>query len=426
MIKLSIKIKISLVILAVGLLLGLLINAFIYKYLMDTLTSHNVIDSEKISAEQVKEISAVFDKYQLFSKMLGTRTRVEEYLLDQSEERRSELLGIFKEYDEPEEDILSIYLMNREGLTLISTDPSFVNQNYAFRSYFQKAAEGEPFVEAVLGKTSHQLGYYFSYPVEVNSEIIGVLVVKVDEKAINESFGRADSEHGNKSMLTDGLGVVTATNVPERILKSLGPLSIEEADSLHKSKKFLEEKIDSLQYKDVRMAILNYSAPQNILFYDEVDREKEYLFVNKIGNYPFFLVVETSEEEIKETVFEIIETISIYILAVILIFVILGYFLVKKFLISNLLIFNEVAKAIAHGDFSVKSKIIRGDEIGDLARSIDEMAEKLQQARENIEKKVADRTADLQKLNRVLTGRELKMIELKNKIKDLEKKLKNK
>ncbi|MCX6778856.1 MAG: hypothetical protein NTU97_01330, partial [Candidatus Magasanikbacteria bacterium] len=65
---------------------------------------------------------------------------------------------------------------------------------------------------------------------------------------------------------------------------------------------------------------------------------------------------------------------------------------------------------------------------------------KLKESHENLEKKVADRTRDLEKtkkdveqqlneverLNEILSGREIKMIELKNKIKELEDKVESK
>ena len=50
------------------------------------------------------------------------------------------------------------------------------------------------------------------------------------------------------------------------------------------------------------------------------------------------------------------------------------------------------------------------------------MSSKLNNTIKNIEKKIAERTTSLEKVNKFMTGRELKMVELKKKIIDLENK----
>lgn len=59
------------------------------------------------------------------------------------------------------------------------------------------------------------------------------------------------------------------------------------------------------------------------------------------------------------------------------------------------------------------------DEIGQLSRAFDKMTISLKKSKSNIEQKIKNKTADLEELNSVMTGRELKMIELKKKIKEL-------
>ena len=80
---------------------------------------------------------------------------------------------------------------------------------------------------------------------------------------------------------------------------------------------------------------------------------------------------------------------------------------------------NEVKK----GSYDKNVKIKTNDELGELGKNFNQMTMSLKKSRSNIEKKVAERTADLEKLNKSMTGRELKMVELKKKIKDLEEKI---
>ena len=90
------------------------------------------------------------------------------------------------------------------------------------------------------------------------------------------------------------------------------------------------------------------------------------------------------------------------------------------------------ANKVGAGDLEFRLNIKRNDEIGSTAESFDTMAAKLQKSREvmqnyskELEKKVKEKTKtlektneDLQKFKNLAVGRELKMIELKKKLKE--------
>ena len=72
--------------------------------------------------------------------------------------------------------------------------------------------------------------------------------------------------------------------------------------------------------------------------------------------------------------------------------------------------------------------LIKQDEIGQLAKSFNEMTVKLKQLYSSLEEKVQNKTKELnekldetEKLNKVMIDRELKMVELKKEIEELKK-----
>ena len=67
---------------------------------------------------------------------------------------------------------------------------------------------------------------------------------------------------------------------------------------------------------------------------------------------------------------------------------------------------------------TIKSK----NEVGQFAVEFNKMVEELKQSKENVEGKVEERTAQLEKVNKFMVGRELKMVDLKKEINKLEKK----
>lgn len=80
---------------------------------------------------------------------------------------------------------------------------------------------------------------------------------------------------------------------------------------------------------------------------------------------------------------------------------------------------------VANGKSDIRTAITSHDEFEDLSHAFNHMAEELEGGRVNIEKKVAERTAELERMNRIMMNRESKMIELKEKVRELEKRYGN-
>ena len=113
-----------------------------------------------------------------------------------------------------------------------------------------------------------------------------------------------------------------------------------------------------------------------------------------------------------------------------LVFILMILYLIILGLIFNLIIrkflipmnkFKKAAKEIASGNFGARADIRSKDEMGDLKRDLDLMVDRLQDALNNVDKKIKKRTENINKLNKFMVGRELKMIELKKQIKNKEK-----
>ena len=82
---------------------------------------------------------------------------------------------------------------------------------------------------------------------------------------------------------------------------------------------------------------------------------------------------------------------------------------------------EKTALLIASGKDDERSNIKSKNEIGNVARAINQMADNLQKSKAGIEIRVKERTLELEKLNKFMVGRELKMMELKKELEDLKK-----
>lgn len=138
------------------------------------------------------------------------------------------------------------YFLDLQGNALASSnrnDPtSFVRKNYAFRPYFQEALRGEGSFYLAQGVTSKELGVYGSYPVkDEKGNPRGVLVVKKNARDIEALL----SGYKRFFYITPE-GVIFLSGEKASILKSLWPISPEKSLALKESRQFSLDPFPSL------------------------------------------------------------------------------------------------------------------------------------------------------------------------------------
>lgn len=117
-----------------------------------------------------------------------------------------------------------IYVMTPDGNTIAAsnydTPGTFIGENFSYRPYFLDAIAGSPARFYALGTTSLKRGYYFSSPVEVAGKILGVIVFKVDIDSIESSWRGGEY----KIFVADPEGIVFMTGSPEWLYTGILPL----------------------------------------------------------------------------------------------------------------------------------------------------------------------------------------------------------
>jgi len=109
--------------------------------------------------------------------------------------------------------------------------------------------------------------------------------------------------------------------------------------------------------------------------------------------------------------------------------------LLNEVILKNLYKLKRAAQAIQKGDLNTQISITSNDEIGEFAENFDAMRSqintaqvKLEHYNKQLEELVAERTTqleskldELERMNKLMVGREIKMTELKKRITELEK-----
>ena len=132
-------------------------------------------------------------------------------------------------------------LIDDKGIVISYQSPSPFSsrgRDLSHRPYVQQALKGIASVYPAVGGRSRERGLYIATPVrqgnDSQSAIIGVLVIKLGLERVDQLL----AEIAVKAALVSPQGVIFATNQPDWLLTTTGPLSSEVHDSLSRSRQF--------------------------------------------------------------------------------------------------------------------------------------------------------------------------------------------
>ena len=419
--SLSFRSKLLLSIILIILFFGSAATYAVFCFSKDTFIENSKTELTLLTAEKSKEIKQVFYQAQLLAETISVQPRIIDYLQTSQELQKEDILEQLKSYNIGQL-YSAIYIMDPAGLTLVSTDQSFVGNNYSFRDYFKQALAKGFGIDVALGVTSKKLGYYFSYAVfSETRQILGVVVVKMKPESVESSLEIAGLGENLEILLVDNFGVVVGANQDDLIFKSLGPLTEDQQNQIADKKRYQGLDIQSLGYQFISQQINSINEAQTFELFDETDNKYEIVSVAKINDLPFWIFIEEGLSRHASQALKVAYLLSIFVALAAVFAAFIITFLVIRLVgpISKLAAFSQM---IAKGDFSQRMEAKSKDEIGRLAKNFNEMANRLQKSKQETEKEITQRTADLEKLNKYMVGRELKMVELKKEIKELKNK----
>lgn len=394
MVKFSLKKKLTLLTVLIIVFLGILSTVSVFLYSRNIFIDNKKDELQIITTEQSHEINQIFSQAKDLVKTISKQEEIVSYLENFEEYQREDILNILESYNIGGK-YSAIYLMTREALVIASTNESFVGNKYAFREYFKQSLRGIPWIDVSIGATSRQLGYYFSNPVRLGEEIVGVAIVKMIPDFIHEAIrSHSEGEYEENIMLVDEYGVVVFSNKEERIYKSIGKLEEEDLRDIENKRRFIGVEIKPLLYNEIQNDLKNIRVVKQFEFFDEESDGLKILSTAKIGNSPFYIIL---EEEANKYIIQaryIAGIISIFVLVSAFLSVLIVYFLLVKFLkpLSKL---KQAAEEVGAGKLEGSIDIKTGDEIEELARVFNKMVVDIKESRVEIDKKVTDQTWEL-------------------------------
>lgn len=390
---------------------------YITKGEIETIKKDNLLS---LNNGYVNEMLAYIENYEKDIDLIADHKNILPYLLSEDKDSQNEeILNDFNHHN-LKNDFLAIYLMDLDGYTWVSTDDNFVGNNYGFRNYFKEAvSHGSGIFDISRGVTSGQVGYYYSVPIlDAEGFVHGVLVGKLDPYMIYRPIANKSLDKDNDVMFVDDFGVIVYANEPDKIYKSLGQLNDTEKQAIEATRRFEGIKIEPLHYEQAQDFVrgsTNFALLDSIN--DTYDNRNEVLSIMRLGDLPFSLILEEDSGSFSAIAIRIAETLGVVVVLSSFFMLLIMYIFIGKVL-KPLKILEEGIEKIWHGDLSHRTNIKTGDELEDIGEGFNNMAEELEKNIKDIEKKVLERTEILERLNKYMIGRELKMVDLKRKIKD--------
>ncbi len=197
----------------------------------------------------INYLQGILGKYESLPELLAIDNSLVRALLNPNEKQRIEILNRYLETINKVSDTLDTYLMNKDGLTIAASNWNesrpFIGRNFSYRPYFKQAMKGKLGRYFALGTTSSKRGYYFAYPVRKDDEILGAVAIKINIDLVEQSWAARDENF----LVSDPDGVIFVTTNPEWRFKTLKPLASEVRQRITESRRYHDAALTLLSNK---------------------------------------------------------------------------------------------------------------------------------------------------------------------------------
>ena len=176
------------------------------------------------------DLASILEKFETLPFALGFQADVRQALEHPDDQAVIQRLNAALKTIQRQSKVVSIYMMDRNGKTLASSNwdqaISFIGRDFGFRPYFREAMRGGAGRFYGIGNASSEPGYFIAQPIyRLPSEPgkgapIGVMAVKVDLSEFEHTWRSSD----DPITLVDHSGVVFLSNRSAWKYHSLQPL----------------------------------------------------------------------------------------------------------------------------------------------------------------------------------------------------------
>ena len=210
--------------------------------------SEGEVRAENILRQTVNALDSHLRRYEALPALLAQDDDIQRLLADPDNPQRIAEMNRWLDATNALVEASDLYLIDLNGDTIAASNyaraDSFIGQNFSYRPYFTEARNGGSGRYFALGTTSGLRGYYFASPVRNGAgQVVGVLALKIGVDAIESSWRAPDY----RIIVTDPEGVVFMSTDPDWLYRGLLPLTIERRARLAETRRYSDARLEELQ-----------------------------------------------------------------------------------------------------------------------------------------------------------------------------------
>ncbi len=391
-------------------------TGFISNDIINESVDENLNSIAQFRADHVKTlINQDIERLQLVSSRTKLRMSLESYNNHSNHNDKNIIYENLMDANESITDFQDIFIINLSGFCIFSTDSDYENKSYTNEDYFLKGKTNDTF-NFLLYRDIPKI--FLSGPLIYNEKLLGVIVVVSKPDLFFEVMSD-----------TNGLGETGEAYILDESGYVLTPLR-KYNYSYNVNNVILRKKVISDNYRNCLLH-KNKSfdkCQDEVKIFENYDDKKVLATHFYISEMQWCLLVEIEEQEAYASVNNMQNLLTIVLSVSAVIFLFIAFFY-SKTISDPIKKLDEYAKEISEGNLNINVDIKTSDEVGSLAESFNKMTKSLKKHAENVEQQVNERTkemqekvSELERFKKVTVGRELRMVELKKPIKQLQNK----
>ncbi|MDJ0647404.1 MAG: cache domain-containing protein [Xenococcaceae cyanobacterium MO_188.B19] len=365
---------------------------------LDNLTKSEYYKLEVIAVSNASRLDQLIIDNRLIVNQISSNINVVNFLAVTSSKQEE----LFSKVEKSLEVILrsspdydAVFVMDKDGNCLASTDPTFIGRNYSFRDYFKKAIRGygaSP-VSLLVGATTGRPGLFFSHPIRSErGEILGVAVLKIKGHDLWRVVNSIRVNSHVQAFLIDENGIVIVHPNNSFLYRSLDELSGDTQNKLKAENAYGREQISSLQLSELASAMVGAKQMGNVSYYSPLEKTHQIAGFSPLESEPWVLGVNKPREIFEAPMRAMIWQNGCFVLLVGGISALVSLLLSKQ-LVKSIRALIKAGQALQKGDFNpeILAEASRSqDDLGKLACVFLQMAEEVNNREHNLKSQVQE------------------------------------
>lgn len=308
----------------------------------------------------------------------------------------------------------AVLLLDQNGEVVISSNGSYVGQNFGSSDFFQRAFNGNPYMsDPVISSRDRQPVMWLAAPVFApeSSLPVGVVAVSVSPEEVWNAVESYKIGQNGYAILVDLYGIRLAHGRDRNyIFRSLVPLSPEIGTQLKTDGRFGPLTAISDTGSQILWQYLQTNPrPAVVVARLEDQPDRVYYSAASLTSRDWTVVAMLPEAEVLAPATRVTLRGQLASLALILFLAITVVWMAKR-IVRPVPQLVRAAGKIAQGDLSTPLQVQAGSELGELAENFEVMRQRLQTSREELatwarelERRVAHRSQELAALSEVVS-----------------------